>query len=246
MTIQLTPPSSTPDHASADPDRAGRVTRALSSHPKRSLRRGLPVRPRRRLLRRPGRRLARVVRRLRRRRTPTRSRPSSASRPRPARPRAPASSCWSTPRTGCRRRRPGAEVTDALAAEPDVAEVTSPTTTRGEPGAPGWSRPTAPRCSCSARSTADADDDAVAESVLDTFDGQDDVTVGGSAVVGFQLGSTDRRGPRPGRAVRVPAPARPLADLLPRPRRADAAGRRRHHRARHVPGAHRHQRSSTA
>ena len=37
---------------------------------------------------------------------------------------------------------------------------------------------------------ADADDEAVAEAMLDTFDGRDDVTVGGSAVVGLQLGST--------------------------------------------------------
>ena len=38
--------------------------------------------------------------------------------------------------------------------------------------------------------TADAEDDTLAESLLDTFEGQDDVAVGGSAVVGFQLGST--------------------------------------------------------
>ena len=37
MTIQLTPPSSTPDHETAAPNRIGRVTRALSSRPKRSL-----------------------------------------------------------------------------------------------------------------------------------------------------------------------------------------------------------------
>ena len=52
----------------------------------------------------------------------------------------------------------------------------------------------------------------------------------------------DQRGPRPGRAVRLPAPDHPVADLLPRPRRTDAARRRDHHGARHLPGADRGQR----
>ena len=38
--------------------------------------------------------------------------------------------------------------------------------------------------------SADANDEEVGEAMLDAFDGQDDVTVGGSAVVGLQLGST--------------------------------------------------------
>src|SRR5687767_6039733 len=37
MTIQLTPASPTPDHETVAPNRTGRVTRVLSSHPKRSL-----------------------------------------------------------------------------------------------------------------------------------------------------------------------------------------------------------------
>ena len=55
-----------------------------------------------------------------------------------------------------------------------------------------------------------------------------------------------RRGPRPRRAVGLPDPVAAVAALLPRPRRADAAGRRGHHGPRHLPGPHRRQRSSTA
>ncbi|MBJ7359934.1 MAG: MMPL family transporter [Nocardioides sp.] len=81
-----------------------------------------------------------------------------------------------------------AEVTAALAAEPDVAEVTSPTTTRGDPA--GLVSAEGTQVLVLGTLVAGADEDALAESVLDTFEGQDDVTVGGSAVVGFQLGST--------------------------------------------------------
>ena len=135
-----------------------------------------------------------------------------------------------------------AEVTAALTAEPGVAEVTSPTTTRGSPEETGLVSEDGTQVLVLGTLTADAEDDTLAESLLDTFEGQDDVAVGGPAVVGFQLGSTDQRGPGPGRAVRVPPPDHPVADLLPRARRTDAARRRDHHRARHLPGADRGQR----
>ena len=80
------------------------------------------------------------------------------------------------------------EVTDALAAESGVAQVTSPTTTRGDPGTLVSKDGT--QALVLGTLAADADDEAVAEAMLDTFDGQDDVIVGGSAVVGLQLGST--------------------------------------------------------
>ena len=81
-----------------------------------------------------------------------------------------------------------AEVTQALAAEPGVADVSSPTSTRGDPA--GLVSTDGTQVLVLGTLTADADDDVVGESVLDTFDGQDDVTVGGSAVIGVQLGST--------------------------------------------------------
>ncbi len=80
------------------------------------------------------------------------------------------------------------EVTDAVAAEPGVARVTSPTSTRGDPGTLVSQDGT--QALVLGTVAADADDEAVAEALLDTFDGRDDVTVGGSAVVGLQLGST--------------------------------------------------------
>ena len=79
------------------------------------------------------------------------------------------------------------EVTDALAAEPGVVQATSPTTTRGDPALLSQDGTQALVLGTLA---ADADDEPVAEAMLDTFDGQDDVAVGGSAVVGLQLGST--------------------------------------------------------
>ena len=69
------------------------------------------------------------------------------------------------------------EVTDALAAESGVARVTSPTTTRGDPG-PLVSRD-GTKVLVLGTLTADADDEAVAEAMLDRFDGRDDVAVGG-------------------------------------------------------------------
>jgi uncharacterized membrane protein YdfJ with MMPL/SSD domain len=81
-----------------------------------------------------------------------------------------------------------AEVTQTLASEPDIAEVTSPTTTRGSPT--GLVSTDGTQVLVLGTLTAAAEDDTVGESVLDTFDDQDDVTVGGSAIIGFQLGST--------------------------------------------------------
>jgi len=80
------------------------------------------------------------------------------------------------------------EVTDALAAESGVAQVTSPTTTRGDPAELVSQDRT--QALVLGTLSANADDEAVAEAMLDTFEGQDDVIVGGSAVVGLQLGST--------------------------------------------------------
>ena len=80
------------------------------------------------------------------------------------------------------------EVTRALAAEPGIVDVSSPTSTRGDPA--GLVSTDGTQVLVLGTLAADADDDPVGESVLDTFDGQDDVTVGGSAVVGVQLGST--------------------------------------------------------
>ncbi len=65
----------------------------------------------------------------------------------------------------------------------------------------------------------------------------DGVTVGGGDVAGPADRRDRRRGPRARGADRVPDPADPLDPVLPRPRHADAAGRRRHDRARHVPRA---------
>ena len=79
------------------------------------------------------------------------------------------------------------EVTEALAAEPGVVQATSPTTTRGDPALVSQD---GTQALVLGTLSADADDEAVAEAMLDTFDGQDDISVGGSAVVGLQLGST--------------------------------------------------------
>ncbi len=79
------------------------------------------------------------------------------------------------------------EVTDAVASEPGIVRATSPTTTRGDPALVSRN---GTQVLVLGTLAADANDEAVAEAVLDTFDGRDDVTVGGSAVVGLQLGST--------------------------------------------------------
>jgi RND superfamily putative drug exporter len=81
-----------------------------------------------------------------------------------------------------------AEVTQALASQSGVVDVSSPTSTRGDPA--GLVSTDGTQVLVLGTLAADADDDAVAESVLDTFDGQSDVTVGGSALVGVQLGAT--------------------------------------------------------
>ena len=93
--------------------------------------------------------------------------------------------------------------------------------------------------------TADAEDDGLAESVLDTFEGQDDVAVGGAAVVGLQLGSTVSEDLARAELFAFPLLVvlsliffRGRAALMPL-----VVGD--HDRARHLPGAHRGQRRST-
>jgi uncharacterized membrane protein YdfJ with MMPL/SSD domain len=102
------------------------------------------------------------------------------------------------------------QVTDALAAEPGVVRVTSPTTTRGDPGTLVSHDGT--QALVLGTLSADADDDAVAEAVLDDFDGQHDVAVGGSAVAGMQIGSTV--GEDLGRAELLAFPVLLLLSLL--------------------------------
>jgi uncharacterized membrane protein YdfJ with MMPL/SSD domain len=80
------------------------------------------------------------------------------------------------------------QVTDTLAAQSGVAQVTSPTTTRGDPG--GLVSRDGTQALVLGTLTADADDDGVAEAVIDTFHGEGDVAVGGSAVANLQIGST--------------------------------------------------------
>ncbi len=80
------------------------------------------------------------------------------------------------------------QVTDTLAAQSGVARVTSPTTTRGDPG--GLVSRDGTQALVLGTLTADAHDDDVAEAVVDTFHGEDDVAVGGSAVADLQIGST--------------------------------------------------------
>jgi len=80
------------------------------------------------------------------------------------------------------------QVTDTLGARSGVAQVTSPTTTRGDPG--GLVSRDGTQALVLGTLTADADDDGVAEAVIDTFHGEGDVAVGGSAVANLQIGST--------------------------------------------------------
>ncbi|HET6940456.1 MAG TPA: MMPL family transporter [Nocardioides sp.] len=80
------------------------------------------------------------------------------------------------------------QVTDRLAAEADVVQVTSPTTTRGDPASLVSGDGT--QALVLGTLSADADDDAAAQAALDDFEGQDDVAVGGPAVASLQIGST--------------------------------------------------------
>lgn len=188
MTIQLTPASPRPDHETDAPNRIGRVTRVLSSHPKRSLLAvflfvlvagffGGPVAG---SLESSGGFAAndadsvQAIERL-----------VAASG---KAPNAGIVVLVDTPNGLPADADRVAEVTAVLAAEPDFAEVTSPTTTRGDPA--GLVSADGTQVLVLGTLTADAEDEAIAESLLDTFDGQDDVAVGGSAVVGLQLGST--------------------------------------------------------
>jgi uncharacterized membrane protein YdfJ with MMPL/SSD domain len=188
MTIQLTPHSPTPDHDTVGPHRRGRVTRALSAHPRRSLLAvflfvlvagffGGPVAG---SLDSSGGFAAddadsvQAIERLE----------AAAGKA----PNAGLVLLVDTPDGLPADRDRVAEVTAALAAEPDIAEVLSPTTTRGDPV--GLVSADGSQVLVLGTLSADADDEAVAESMLDTFDGQDDVAVGGPATVGLQLGST--------------------------------------------------------
>jgi RND superfamily putative drug exporter len=80
------------------------------------------------------------------------------------------------------------QVTDTLRAEAGVVQVTSPTTTRGDPA--GLVSRNGTQALVLGTLSADADDDAVAQAVLDDFDGQGDVAVGGPAVASLQIGGT--------------------------------------------------------
>ena len=102
------------------------------------------------------------------------------------------------------------EVTQALAAEPGVVEVSSPTSTRGDPA--GLVSANGTKVLVLGTLAADAGSDDVGESVLDTFDGQDDVAVGGPAVIGAQLGATV--GEDLGRAELMAFPILVLLSLL--------------------------------
>jgi RND superfamily putative drug exporter len=80
------------------------------------------------------------------------------------------------------------QVTDRLAAEADVVQVTSPTTSRGDPAALVSHDGT--QALVLGTLSAQADDDAVGQAVLDDFEGRDDVAVGGPAVASLQIGNT--------------------------------------------------------
>ncbi|HEX5087488.1 MAG TPA: MMPL family transporter [Nocardioides sp.] len=79
------------------------------------------------------------------------------------------------------------QVSDSLAAQPGVARVTS-AASRGDPD--GLVSRDGTQALVLGTLSAHADDDEVAQAVLDTFDGRAGVTVGGPAVAGLQIGST--------------------------------------------------------
>ena len=190
MTIQLTPPSSTPDHETAASDRTGRLTTALSSHPKKSLLTvflfvlvagffGGPV--------------AGSLESSGGFATSDADSVQAIERIEAATGKSPGSGVvllLDTPGGLPADADRVAEVTAALAAEPGIAEATSPTTTRGSPEETGLVSQDGTQVLVLGTLTSGAEDDTLAESLLDTFEGQDDVAVGGPAVVGFQLGST--------------------------------------------------------
>ncbi|MDF2969025.1 MAG: family transporter [Nocardioidaceae bacterium] len=80
-----------------------------------------------------------------------------------------------------------AEVTAELQAQRGIATVTSPTT--GPDSRPLTSRD-GTQAMVLATLAADTDGEAVAEEVLDAFDGAEDVAVGGGEVAGLQIGDT--------------------------------------------------------
>ena len=173
MTIQLTPPGSTPDHQDRglDPDRP-LLHGHSSAHPKRSLLAvflfvlvagflGGPVAGSLESsgrLRHQRRRLGAGHRAHRgRHREVTRLRVSSC--------------CVDTPGGLPADADRVAEVTAALTAEPGIAEVTSPTTTRGSPEETGLVSEDGTQVLVLGTLTWDAEDDTLAESLLDTFEG---------------------------------------------------------------------------
>jgi len=187
MTIQLTPPSPTPDHDTVAPNRRGRVTRVLSAHPRRSLLAvflfvlvaGFVGGPVAGSLESSGGFAAEdadSVQAIQRLEAATGQAPNAGL-----------VLLVDTPDGLPADADRVDEVTAALAAEPDIAEVTSPTTS-GDPA--GLVSADGTQALVLGTLASGADDEALAESVLDTFDGEDDVAVGGSAVVGHQLGST--------------------------------------------------------
>jgi RND superfamily putative drug exporter len=101
-------------------------------------------------------------------------------------------------------------VADTLASQSGVVRVASPATTRGDPG--GLVSRDGTQALVLGTLAADADDDDVAQAVLDTFDGQRGVTVGGPAVAGLQIGSTV--GEDLGRAEMLAFPVLLLLSLL--------------------------------
>ncbi len=79
------------------------------------------------------------------------------------------------------------EVAAELAAEKGVVDVVAPNPSRAGPGLISVDGESA---LVLGTLSADADEEAVAESVLDRFDEADDVLVGGQTIAGFQIGST--------------------------------------------------------
>ncbi len=190
MTNQTLPPRSTPtpDHDPAEPRRSGRVSRALSAHPRRSLLAvflfvlvaGFFGGPLAGALDSSGGFAsddADSVRAIDRIEAATGTEPGPGI-----------VIVVDTPDGLPADADRVQQVTDTVGAEPGVTQVLSPTTTRGDPGALVSHDGT--QVLVLATLSADAADEDVAQAVLDDFDGQDDVTVGGSSVADMQIGDT--------------------------------------------------------
>lgn len=79
------------------------------------------------------------------------------------------------------------EIAAQLRDEPGIVDVASPTTTRGDPATISSD---GTQALVTGTLAAGADDESVAEEVLDRFSSADDVLVGGSVVATYQVGST--------------------------------------------------------